>query len=57
MKEFNELVAAVDAARNDVDKMESHNNAAGTRVRKAMQDIKQLAQAIRNKAIEIRNKK
>ena len=39
---------------SDLHKAEGGNKAAGTRVRKQMQDIKQSAQAVRNKILEIR---
>ena len=45
---FAELKAIVDAIESDVDKFQNKGNkAAGTRVRKAMQDVKRLAQAVR----------
>ena len=46
-----ELIAG---AAQDQEKFEAGNNAAGTRVRKAMQDIKKLAQDVR---LEIQSKK
>lgn len=49
-----ELLATVDA---DVEKFyNSGNSAAGTRVRKAMQDLKNLAQAIRTEVTDLKNK-
>jgi len=48
-----ELLAAVEA---DAEKFyNSGNNAAGTRVRKAMQDLKVLAQEIRTEVTEKKN--
>jgi hypothetical protein len=45
---FAELKGIVDAIESDVDKFQNKGNkAAGTRVRKAMQDVKRLAQAVR----------
>ena len=38
----------------DVDKAEGGNKAAGTRVRKQMQDIKNAAQDLRKKILEVR---
>lgn len=50
-----ELVAAVEA---DATKFyENGNGAAGTRVRKAMQDLKNLAQEIRAEVTEKKNAK
>lgn len=57
MKKFNELKALVASLENDVDKFyEKANGAAGTRVRKGMQDLKNLAQAIRLEVQETKNK-
>lgn len=48
-----ELIAGVEA---DADKFyNSGNGAAGTRVRKAMQDLKTLAQEIRSEVTEKKN--
>mgnify|MGYP001564016471 CR=1 FL=1 len=48
MKEFDELKAILDAAVEDVAKFDEKGNAAaGTRVRKAMQEVKKQAQAVR----------
>jgi hypothetical protein len=45
---LNQIVAAVDSVREDAAKFEDKGNgAAGTRVRKAMQEIKTLAQDVR----------
>ncbi|ATP56563.1 histone H1 [Pedobacter ginsengisoli] len=50
-----ELLASVEA---DAEKFyNSGNNAAGTRVRKAMQDLKVLAQEIRTEITEKKNAK
>ena len=55
MTKFDELAQVIDDARGDVEKFESKGNkAAGTRVRKAMQSVKQLAQEIR---IEVQSAK
>ena len=45
------LIAEVD---DDIQKAEGGNKAAGTRVRKAMQDIKNAAQDLRKKVLELR---
>lgn len=47
MESFEKLKKAVAEAEGDVVKWQGGNKAAGTRVRKAMQDIKGLAQEIR----------
>lgn len=54
MQEFDQLKALVEAAADDVAKAEGGNKAAGTRVRKHMQDIKNAAQAVRVKVLESR---
>lgn len=49
MKTYNEIVALLEAAREDVDKFfVKGNKSAGTRVRKHMQDLKTLAQQLRS---------
>ena len=45
----------VEAAADDVQKASGGNKAAGTRVRKAMQDIKEAAQTVRKKILEVRS--
>ena len=54
MQEYEELKALVAEIETDINKAEGGNKAAGTRVRKAMQDLKNLAQEIR---VEVQNKK
>ncbi|MFW5760179.1 MAG: histone H1 [Cyclobacteriaceae bacterium] len=55
MKRFDELRDLVMSLEADFEKFyEKDNNAAGTRVRKGMQDLKNLAQEIR---LEIQSKK
>ncbi|MCK5172063.1 MAG: histone H1 [Planctomycetes bacterium] len=54
MQEYEALKALVDEIENDVNKAEGGNKAAGTRVRKQMQQIKQAAQSVRNRVLEIR---
>ncbi len=54
-KKLKDIVASIEA---DVEKFyDKDNQAAGTRVRKAMQDLKVLAQDIRKEVQEIKNKK
>jgi flagellin-like hook-associated protein FlgL len=55
MIEFENLKKLVADAEADVMKLDSGNKAAGTRVRKAMQDIKQACQAIREKVLQSRS--
>ncbi|MBK0382907.1 histone H1 [Pedobacter sp. SD-b] len=55
MEKFEEIKKLVAGLEEDVDKFyNKENNAAGTRVRKGMQDLKNLAQAIR---LEVQDKK
>ena len=51
---FDELQDAVNDCQSDVTKFVEGNNSAGTRVRKAMQLVKQLAQEVR---VEIQDQK
>ncbi len=56
MARFDEVHKIVLDAQDDFDKFYSKNNqAAGTRVRSAMQAIKELAQAIRKEVQEAKN--
>jgi hypothetical protein len=55
MEEFESLRRLVEQAGEDVDKASGGNKAAGTRVRKAMQDIKNAAQEVRKKILEVRS--
>jgi len=54
MDEYQNLKRMVDEIADDVFKAVGGNKAAGTRVRKAMQDIKNIAQEIRQKILTIR---
>ena len=54
MQEYENLKVLVAEIEADVSKAEGGNKAAGTRVRKQMQNIKQGAQLVRNKILEIR---
>jgi hypothetical protein len=51
---FDELQDAVNDCQTDVTKFVEGNNSAGTRVRKAMQTVKSLAQEVR---IEVQDQK
>ena len=55
MQEYEELKALVAEIEADLSKAEGGNKAAGTRVRKQMQKIKQAAQNVRNHVLEIRS--
>jgi hypothetical protein len=55
MQEYERLKQLVEAAAEDVAKAEGGNKAAGTRVRKSMQDIKNAAQEVRKKILEVRS--
>ena len=55
MEKFNQLKSLVESMNEDYTKfVEKGNSAAGTRVRKTLQDVKKLAQEIR---VEISEKK
>jgi len=51
---FNDLQDEINDCQSDVTKFVEGNNSAGTRVRKAMQAIKGLAQELR---VEVQNQK
>jgi len=51
---FDDLQDAVNDCQSDVTKFVEGNNSAGTRVRKAMQAVKALAQEVR---VEVQNQK
>ena len=53
---FDELQNAINDCQSDVSKFVDGNNSAGTRVRKAMQAVKALAQNIRVEVQEQKNK-
>ena len=55
MQEYEALKALVDETEADISKAEGGNKAAGTRVRKQMQMIKQAAQNVRNRVLEFRS--
>ena len=54
MQEYENLKVLVAEIEADISKAEGGNKAAGTRVRKQIQGIKQAAQLVRNKVLEIR---
>ena len=53
---FDELQNAINYCQTDVTKFVEGNNSAGTRVRKAMQVVKQLAQDVRVEVQEQKNR-
>ena len=56
MNRFEQLQSILDEAKDDFEKFfEKDNKAAGTRVRKAMQEIKNLAQDIRKEVQDMKN--
>ena len=55
MKSVDKIQEVLDEVQADVNKFENGNKSAGTRVRKAMQEIKKLAQGVRSEVQEIKN--
>ena len=51
---YDELQNIINDSQSDVTKFVGGNNSAGTRVRKAMQNVKALAQEVR---VEVQNQK
>lgn len=54
MEEYETLKRLVTEAQSDIEKAIGGNKAAGTRARKTMQDVKNAAQAVRQKILDIR---
>ncbi len=54
MEEYQKLRQLVEEVADDIYKALGGNKAAGTRVRKIMQDIKNTAQDVRKKVLELR---
>jgi hypothetical protein len=54
MDEFDQLEQIINEGKQDWLKWKGGNKAAGTRVRKVMQDLKAQAQVVREKILEIR---
>ena len=54
ISDYENLKKMVTEAEDDVRKADGGNKAAGTRVRKRMQEIKQAAQSVRVKVLESR---
>jgi hypothetical protein len=55
MQEYEDLKILIAEIEADISKAEGGNKAAGTRVRKQMQKIKQASQLVRNRVLEIRS--
>ena len=55
MQQYEDLKVLVAEIEADINKAEGGNKAAGTRVRKQMQEIKKAAQVVRNAILEIRS--
>lgn len=56
MDAFEQLKKIVQDAEEDIKKAEGGNKAAGTRARGLMQDVKNLAQEVRAKILDLREK-
>ena len=54
-KLYNQMLVNLEKGINDLDKFNDGNKAAGTRVRKNMQGIKNLAQQVRLEVQEMKN--
>jgi len=54
MEEYLKLKQLVEEVAEDIYKAVGGNKAAGTRVRKVMQDIKNVAQEVRKKVLDLR---
>jgi hypothetical protein len=52
---YDNLVSTVEAIRPDMEKAEKGNKAATSRVRKAMQEVKAIAQEIRKEMLQLRD--
>ena len=55
MEAYERLVRLVQSAADDIEKAKGGNKAAGTRVRKIMQEVKQAAQDIRVGVLDFRD--
>tara|TARA_Y100001978_G_C23267817_1_gene234420 strand:- start:269 stop:460 length:192 start_codon:yes stop_codon:yes gene_type:complete len=52
---YNQMLINLEKGIDDVEKFEDGNKSAGTRIRKNMQDVKNLAQQIRVEVQEMKN--
>ena len=55
MKNVEKIQEVLSEVQNDVEKFAAGNKSAGTRIRKAMQEIKSLAQTVRVEVQTIKN--
>jgi hypothetical protein len=55
MESFEKLKQIVTEAEDDIAKAEGGNKAAGTRARKSLQDVRNLAQEIRKEILTLRD--
>lgn len=55
MESYERLKAIIAEAEDDIAKAEGGNKAAGTRARKSLQDVRNLAQDIRKEILELRD--
>ena len=55
MKNVEKIQEVLTELQNDVEKFTNGNKSAGTRIRKAMQEIKGLAQEVRSEVQTIKN--
>ena len=54
---INEMVSALQNALNDADKFDRGNDTAGTRLRKALADVRDKAQSTRLEIIQVRKER
>ena len=52
---YNQMLVNLEKGISDLEKFNDGNKAAGTRVRKNMQDVKNLAQQVRTEVQEMKN--
>lgn len=52
---YNKMLVTLEKGIEDVEKFEDGNKSAGTRIRKNMQDVKNLAQQVRVEVQEMKN--
>ena len=52
---YNQMLVNLEKGINDLEKFNDGNKAAGTRIRKNMQDVKSLAQQVRVEVQEMKN--
>ncbi|MAT81538.1 MAG: hypothetical protein P8M22_07290 [Phycisphaerales bacterium] len=55
MESYEKMKRVLAEIQDDVDKCRGGNKAAGTRVRKAMQEIKSIAQDVRKEVLDVRD--